>query len=77
MKPWKCPVCDGRCYIIDPRCTGSNLPPQIQCPACVASGVVWEPEFSHPIKIHYNHTEHTNCTCPICCPEKYGTVKEK
>ena len=20
---------------------------------------------------------HTNCTCPVCCPEKYATVKEK
>lgn len=50
MKPHKCPVCLGMCEILDERATYVVMVSTIPCPACFGSGIVWEPEFSHPVR---------------------------
>lgn len=50
-KPHKCPVCLGMCEILDDRATDVVVVRTIPCPACFGSGIVWEPEFSHPVRV--------------------------
>ncbi len=55
MKPYKCPVCEGKgmvpggFYDILPNNTTLSYPAPVSCRSCGGTGVIWDPEI--PIKV--------------------------